>query len=268
MHPPLILDAPDDDVADAMVADLLARRPLRDLTPFAGDSALRAYELQDAYRDALVAHAVRKGMCGYKLGRNSEKFALPDGTRATISAPLFSDRCFASGASLAVADFMVPQLEFEICAEISDTVPLSDQPYDRFSIAPYVARLFPAFEIIDFRGVEPAETALVNVIAHGVFGAALVIGGAGLPPDHVDIDTLPCVLSVDGAQVAAAVGSAPEHPLDGLAWLANHLAARQRRLEPGMLVMCGNHLPVLPAKAGQALTLDMGPIGRVEMRWR
>ncbi len=75
----------------------------------------------------------------------------------------------------------------------------------------------------------------------------------------------PCDLQVDGQRVAAAIGAAPEHPLDAVAWMANHLARRNRRLEPGMLLLCGTHLPALSIAPGQHVALYMGPVGQVDL---
>ncbi len=265
MHPPLPANATDDDIADAMVADLLAHRPLRDLTPLVGDNRQRAYELQDAYRDALVARQVRLGMIGYKLGRNGPAHRLADGTRGSVSAPIFSDQCLDSGGRLDLSVLMNPALEFELCAVMADTVPLEGGPYDRHSIAPYIRQFVPALEVLDLRGIKPADIATSTLIGHGVFGAGMVLGEGGIDPLMLDAETLPCVVTIDGRQVAATVGAAPEHPLDAVAWLANHLATRYRRLEPGMLVLCGTHLAVMPITPSQHVTLEMGLAGAVSV---
>jgi 2-keto-4-pentenoate hydratase len=69
-------------------------------------------------------------------------------------------------------------------------------------------------------------------------------------------------LTIDGKEVARAVGgNAAGHPRRLLAWLANHLSSRGRRLEAGAIVTTGTHTGLTFAPAGGSATVTFPGIG-------
>ena len=55
------------------------------------------------------------------------------------------------------------------------------------------------------------------------------------------------------------------HPLNALAWLANHLNARGEALERGDLVTTGTCSPIRFAEPGDVVIADFGAFGRAEV---
>ena len=60
--------------------------------------------------------------------------------------------------------------------------------------------------------------------------------------------------------VAAAVLG---HPANGIAWLANKLAAHDVALEPGQIVLSGSFIRIVEARPGDTFHADFGPWGSV-----
>jgi 2-keto-4-pentenoate hydratase len=82
----------------------------------------------------------------------------------------------------------------------------------------------------------------------------------------VDLKTLPATLSVNGEVV---VTGSPEdlmwdHIFEAAGWLANHKAMAGRGLRAGDLIMTGSCTGMHPLNAGDQVTGDFGPLGKVE----
>jgi 2-oxo-hept-3-ene-1,7-dioate hydratase len=50
-------------------------------------------------------------------------------------------------------------------------------------------------------------------------------------------------------------------PPNGIAWLANKLAAFDRRLEPEQTILSGSFIRPVPARSGDTFLADFGPLG-------
>ena len=55
------------------------------------------------------------------------------------------------------------------------------------------------------------------------------------------------------------------HPAAALAWLAEALAARDERIEPGSVVLSGGLTASVPLRAGERLTAEFDGLGSVEV---
>ena len=58
-------------------------------------------------------------------------------------------------------------------------------------------------------------------------------------------------------------GNALGHPLEGLAWIANHLAKRGGAMTKGQVIMTGSALKTLFPKAGDKCTYKIEGLGEV-----
>jgi 2-keto-4-pentenoate hydratase len=56
-------------------------------------------------------------------------------------------------------------------------------------------------------------------------------------------------------------------PLGAVAWLANHLRGRQRRLKAGEWISSGLTTQMLPVPVGGTAVGDFGSLGTVEVRF-
>ena len=83
----------------------------------------------------------------------------------------------------------------------------------------------------------------------------------------IDLAALRGVAYVNGRAVGEGRGADTlGHPLAALAWVANHLAGRGRRLRKGDVVITGSLVASKFPRAGDQLRFDAGLLGSVELR--
>jgi len=198
-----------------------------------------AYAFQDAYVDALGLD-----VGGYKLAVNGAPQMAHFGVSEPVSARIFADELYENGTVLHKSRFEAVSIEPEIAAVMGPGIDTLSGPVDRAAALAAVDCFRPAIELIDQRGIPMPQVKLDQAIALNVFNAGVVLGEGRLAPGDLDLDGMEVTLDLDGERVAAATGNAPQHPGDAVAWLIGHLAARGLNLRPGMVVMCGTHLPL------------------------
>ncbi|WP_165978864.1 2-keto-4-pentenoate hydratase [Antarcticimicrobium luteum] len=224
-----------------------------------GASLAPAYAFQDAY----VA-AVGLPVAGYKLAVNGAPQMAHFGVSEPVSGRLFAGELYENDAVLHKSRFQEIAVEPELAAVMGAGVADLSGPVDRAAAMEAIDCFRPAIELIDQRGIPMPKVELAQAIALNVFNAGIVLGAGRIEPGELDLDGLEVTLDLDGARVAEARGAAPQHPGDAVAWLIGHLAARGLRLIPGMVVMCGTHLPLraLAPETGR-VEVTMGGLGRV-----
>ena len=94
--------------------------------------------------------------------------------------------------------------------------------------------------------------------------AALVIGGRPFKPLDADLRWISAICwrngSIEESGVAAAVLN---HPANGVAWLANKLAAHNVSLCAGEVILGGSFTRPVNAKQGDTFHVDYGPYGSI-----
>ncbi|MDF1715411.1 MAG: fumarylacetoacetate hydrolase family protein [Antarcticimicrobium sp.] len=224
-----------------------------------GVSPETAYAVQNGY----VA-AVGMPVGGYKLAVNGAPQMAHFGVSEPVSARIFTAEMYDSGAVLSISGFEAVSIEPEIAAVMGPGVETLSGPVDRAGAMAAIACFRPAIELIDQRGIPMPEVSLAQAIALNVFNAGIVLGAGRVAPDALDLDGLEVALDLDGERAAQATGAAPQHPGDAVAWLIGHLAARGLTLTPGMVVMCGTHLPLRVLDPGvRQVDVTMGALGAV-----
>lgn len=246
-----------------IAADIVSAAPFDGYGDDVGSSFADGYAVQDALVAHLVAEGIRGRVAGYKVAANAphllEKLGLPE----PLSARIFADQYLDSPADLSAKAFRQRAFEPEIAALIASDVPAG--AHDRDSILPHVARLVPAFEVLDMREVQMSPAAMPWAVAQNISNEGVVIGGPGLPPGEVDPASLRACVTFAGSELADVTGKAPQHPLDVVAWIAGHLARRGLGLTAGMVVMCGTHTPILFPEGAGLLRLEMPGLGEAEV---
>ncbi len=105
---------------------------------------------------------------------------------------------------------------------------------------------------------------LQQAIGLNVFNAGIVLGAASVSPHDVYADSIQTTLSLDGEVVGDVTGAYPQEPIEAVQWLINHCVARGIALEPGMVVMCGTHIPIrLLEDHVRAVDITMTGLGTV-----
>ena len=214
-----------------------------------------AYRFQDAY----VA-GVGLPVGGYKLAVNGAPQMAHFGVDQPAAARVFAPEIYQNGVALPLAGFDRLCIEPEICAVLGERVADLDGPVDRAHALAAIDRFHVAFELIDQRGYAVPKLELAQAIALNVFNAGIVMGEDSVAPEDLDVDAINVTLDYDGERVAEATGAAPQDPVEAVTWLLNHLHRQGLKAAPGMVVMCGTHLPLreLPEGVREVATAMSG----------
>jgi 2-keto-4-pentenoate hydratase len=195
---------------------------------------------------------------GWKVG-----FGTPDAMkRFGISGPLvgflLESARLEPGESVSLAGFSKPALEPEVAVEMAADLPPGS---DREAARAAIAGLAPAFEVAD---IDPPPEDVERILAGNIFQRAVVLGApsAGAAPDDLS------------ARVERR-GSAPvevEHPqaatgeLVGIvSHVADVLGAFGERLRAGEVIITGAIVPPMPVSAGDAVSYELRPLGRLSI---
>ena len=212
-----------------------------------------AYAIQDAVASKLGA------IGGWKVGARS---ASSEPTCAPLPAALIvrSPQRFAAGR------FALNGVEAELAFTLSDDLPARAEPYRIADVAAAVTTMHPAIEVVDSRFVEMSAVDPLSVLADFQSHGALVVG-AGVPlPASCDWSMQPVTLDIDGARVVDTRGGNPAGDVLGLlAWVANHVAARNGGLRRGDIVTTGSWTGLRFVAPGARVDAEFAGIGGVRV---
>jgi 2-keto-4-pentenoate hydratase len=233
---------------------VVARAEGHDFEVIDGLDLATAYDIQDR-----VA-ALSAPIGGYKISWNApglpEKFGLNAAGVARVEARHLRE----DNVVLRRSDFVEPMLEPEICATLGSDIPHRSTAWTAEAIAPYIADFKPCFEVLDRRNVSAPHGE--SIVASNVFNAGAVIGGPGaVQSSDTGVD-----LSVGGeALLASANATAPQHPLDAIAYVANLMTPRGAPMSAGMVILCGSHCGLIPIDAGQEAVFSITDLGKAAL---
>ncbi len=240
-------------------------RPLRGAD--APGSLDAAYRIQDRVLDLFETEggAGRRG--GHKIALTSQAVQELCGIDRPAYGAVFASAIRRSPVVLKASDFVHLGLEFEVAVAMADDVPADGGPYDRESIAPYVATCAPAFETIEDRGADYDELDAASIVADRCWCAGVVTGAPVTDWRGLDLAAAPVTLTWNGeVRERAVAGASMGHPFEGLAWVANHLASRGRILAKGDLVITGSALKTRFPELGDEIVYAVEGLGKTCVR--
>ena len=231
-----------------------------------GDEA-EAYAIQDRLRLHLAGRGLG-GVAGFKIGCTTQVMQTYLGIDHPCEGGMSSERIYASGWHFPAAAFVRPGVECEIAVEIAHDLTPGDAPFDRKRLQNSIAAVFAAVEIVDDRYDNWRDMDLPTLVADDFFHAALVLGPRIGDWRGIDLPAVRGILRVDGIEVGRGVGAdILGHPLDALAWLANHRAARGLGLRAGDLVSLGSVTQTCWLEPGQSAEIEIEELGAVSLRY-
>jgi 2-keto-4-pentenoate hydratase len=217
-----------------------------------------AYGFQDGYVAAVGAVA------GYKMAINGAPQMAHFGVTEPVCARVFAAEVHASGVMLPRAGFSALSVEPEITAILGEGVQDLTSPVDRAGALALIDRFHASIELIDQRGLSVPQLKIAQAVALNVFNAGCVLGAAHVAPADLDLPAMHVTIADEGALKGEATNNPPQHPVEAVMWLLNHLLARGMNAQPGMLVMCGTHLPLRTLEPGvQRVEVAMAGLGEV-----
>lgn len=236
---------------------LAARRSGRRLADLPGYARPRTVADAYAIQDAVVAKLGATG--GWKVGARS---ASAEPTCAPLPATLIlqSPQRFTSG------QFACNGVEAELAFTLSHDLPPRTQPYCVADVEAAVATVHAAIEIVDSRFAEVTAVEALSVLADFQSNGALVVGNGVALQHPFESSTQAVALFIDGTRVVEGRGSNPAGDvLRLLAWLANHVAARNGGLRRGDLVTTGSWTGMRFVASGARVEAAFAGIGGVDV---
>ena len=220
--------------------------------------------LDDAYRNLLALIGRRRdagaSRVGWKIGLTAAAIRQQFGLHEPVFACLLAGSLVESGHVFRWDALIEPGFENELCIVLDRDLPADAT---RVDVAAAVARVHPAFEIIETRGDLSGQLALA--IPDNGQQKAFVLGEAVSRDALPELGAVAVRVRINGAEVATATGDAVlGHPYDAVAWLASKLAQFGERVRAGDYIMSGSFTRQFPLGRGDRIEAVFDGIGAVD----
>jgi len=224
---------------------------------------LNRLTLDEAYRILLMLIGRRRGeserRIGWKVGLTAPVIQLQFGVHEPVFACLLAEGLVRSGHVFRHDALIKPGFENELCIVLDRDLPANAT---RADVASAVARVHPAFEIIETRGDLSGQLALA--ITDNGQQKAFVLGQAVARDALPELGAVTVRVRINGAEVARATGDAVlGHPYESVAWLARRLAQFDECVRAGDYVMSGSFTRQFPLSKGDRIEAEFEDIGTV-----
>jgi len=240
-------------------------------TPLPPELAPRTESEAYAIQDAFVALRAEKlgALAGYKIALTSPEMRRFVGVDTPQAGVMFVSTLHRSPARVRAADYVRLIVEFEIAIRIADDLPAADKPFFRERVAQSVGAVMPALELADDRNADykalPKHP--FELIADNCWNEGAVLGAPVEDWKAIDLAAVRGIATINRNKVGEGRGAdVMGHPLDALAWLADHLASLGRGLLRGDVVITGSIVTSKTVTAGDHVVFDVEGLGRVELR--
>jgi 2-keto-4-pentenoate hydratase len=235
------------------------------------DAAVRAAPLEEAYRiqDAmhrLLGEAGWGEIVGWKIALTSKAMQQMTGVDQPAAGAIFSKVVHSSPARVDVAAYHHLGVEFEIAVRLGDALPAIEGPWTRASVAGRVAACMPAFELVEDGNADYKTLDAFTLVAQNTWNGGIVLGAPVTAWRDVDLEravTRCWVNDQPGGQ--GKTGDAMGHPFEAVAWVANLLNRRGRRLERGMVVMTGSSITTKFPVPGDRVRFAVEGLGEIAL---
>ena len=208
---------------------------------------------------------------GRKIGLTSRAMQLSSQITEPDYAPLLDDMFFEAGGDIPTDRFIAPRVEVELAFILGR--PLEGPGVTLADVLAATELVTPAVEIIDARIEQfdretKAPRKVFDTIADFAANAGIVTGGRPVRPHDVDLRWAGAMLYKNGVIEETGLAAAVlNHPGNGVAWLANKIAAYDERLEAGDVVLAGSFTRPTAAARGDVFHVDYGPLGAIAFRF-
>jgi len=242
------------------------RQPYRPLDPTLRAAPLDdAYRIQDALHDLLAA-AGRGAIAGWKIALTSKAMQQMTGVDQPAAGAIFATLVHPSPAHVDVRTYHHLGVEFEVAVRLGDALPAGNQPWTRASVADRVAACLPAFELVEDGNADYKALDAFTLIAQNTWNGGVVLGSSSGDWRRVDLETAVtrCWIN-DRPEGQGKTGDAMGHPFEAVAWLANLLNRRGRRLERDMIVMTGSSITTKFPTPGDRIRFVIDGLGEAAL---
>lgn len=248
-----------DEAAEELARARLKRRRLAALT-----ESLRPHALDDAYRiQARLAARLETelgAVIGWKVGCTTRvmqdylKIAHP------CAGAMFESTVHRHHDVFRRDGLVRPGAECEIAVELGPDLP-ADRDIAAADAGAYVRAAMASIELVDDRWTDFRTVGAPTLVAENFFNAGCVLG-APHTVDPATLDRLAGTMCLNGREVGRGRGAdILGHPLEALAWLANHRRGQGRPLRGGEVVTLGSIVQTAWIEAGDGVEVDVEGLG-------
>jgi 2-keto-4-pentenoate hydratase len=230
--------------------------PVRTLLPD-GDIAA-AYAVQAAWVTSQVAAG--DSVVGRKIGLTSRAVQAQLGVGQPDFGTLLATMACPPGEPVDTGSLLQPKIEAEVAFMLESDLDGADiSPDDVLAATGSVAA---ALEIVDSR-IAGWDISIVDTVADNASSGLFMVGPERRPPGGLDLAACPMRLR-RGEEVSTGSGTAClGHPAVAVAWLAAAARSYGQPLRAGEIVLSGALGPMVPVRAGDRFTAEIGGLGQV-----
>lgn len=211
--------------------------PAAELEP---ESVEEGYAVQALVHDRLEKAGFGK-RTGHKIGCTTPVMQAYLKIDHPCAGEVFETTVYEHMVELPLSRFHRIGVECEIAARLGKDLPETGIPYDRSNVRDAVAALMPGIELVDDRYQNFPSFSAPVLIADDFFNCGVVLGEPCEDWQALDLDAIEGEMYVDKVRAGSGHGSdILGHPMEALAWLANHRIALGQPLKVGDFVMLGS----------------------------
>lgn len=219
-----------------------------------------AYAVQDR-----VARSKGWQRAGWKAGLTSvatrEKWAIDS---PVVAGQLFTHAVYPSPCERTAGASVIVEAEYAV--RVAADVPLRSLPYTAEDMSEFVESVAPSIEVVASRFHPTAPPELFSSVADNSSHGWLVLGAPLADWKSLDLRAQKVDLTVDGTTAAEGKGAdILGHPLEVVAWFANHCASRGAPLKAGEVIATGACAKTT-LKGPCDIVADFGPLGRATLK--
>jgi len=220
----------------------------------------------DAYRiqDALIARHLAAGaeLVGAKLGLTSRAKQVEMSVHEPIGGWLTDRMALGADEPFEVVSLGQPRCEPEIAFRLSRA--LKGAGVTAADVLAATDAVMPAIEVLDSR-YRDYRFRLPDVVADDASAGRYVVG-APVDPAGIDLALVGVVFERGATLLSTAAGAAVlGDPAEAVAWWVRHLAADDRGLEAGMVVLSGALTGAVPIAVGDRFRATIDRLGTVDL---
>jgi len=226
------------------------------------------YAIQRAWLKTRLAEG--RVVKGRKIGLTSRAMQQASQIDEPDFAPLLDDMFFAAGA-VPFDRFIAPRVEVELAFVLAR--PLRGPAVTLADVLTATEVVTPAVEIIDARIEQfdretKAPRKVFDTIADFAANAGVIRGDVAVRPDAVDLRWVGAILARNGVvEETGLAAGVLDHPGNGIAWLANKIAAYGEQLNAGDFVLAGSFTRPIAAMRGDVFHVDYGALGAIDFHF-
>lgn len=219
-----------------------------------------AYKVQDKLHQ-IIEKSTGDKVVGHKIGCTTlvmQKFLSIDNPCA---GAVFKSTVRNATGVFTFDDLLHPGVECELAVYLKEDLPIINGSYDAGSVIHAIEAVIPAIEVVDDRWDNYKLIDTPTLIADDFFGAGCVLG----PPltDISDLDKTHGTMRINGHIIGSGTGrDIMGDPLSALAWLANSMIKRGKRLQAGEFVLLGSLVQTEWINKGDIVDIELEGLGK------